>query len=158
MLVDGELDALIHFINQQNLVDRSTVDPMTSPNARMLFDPVAEAHRYFKKTNVYPINHGMVVRRSIVEQQPWVVLNIYDAFVRAKQRIAHQTHDDLEPYFDAGLFDATVAPALAIDPLPYGVKSSRHVLEMITQAVFDDGLAKRVVPLDELFAKNTLDV
>jgi 4,5-dihydroxyphthalate decarboxylase len=158
MLVDGELDALIHFINQQNLVDRSTVDPTTSPNVRKLFDPVAEAHRYFKKTHVYPINHGMVVRRSIVEKQPWVVLNIYDAFVRAKQRIAREIHDDLEPLFDAGLFDDTVVPALAIDPLPYGVKSSRHVLEMITQAVFDDGLAKRVVPLDELFAKNTLDV
>jgi 4,5-dihydroxyphthalate decarboxylase len=158
MLVDGELDALIHFIYERNLVDRSTVDANASPNVRKLFDPVAEAHRYFAKTNVYPINHGMVVRRSIVEKHPWVVLNIYDAFVRAKKHIAHQTHADLEPYFDAGLFDATVAPALAIDPLPYGVKSNRHVLEMITQAVVDDGLAKRRVPLEELFAKNTLDL
>jgi 4,5-dihydroxyphthalate decarboxylase len=157
MLVDGELDALIHFINEKNLVDRSTVDPRTSPNVRNLFDPLAEAHRYYKKTGVYPINHGMVVRRSIVEQHPWVVLNLYDAFVRAKQRIAREIHDDLEPYFDAGLFDDTVAPALQIDPLPYGVKSARPVLEMITQAVVDDGLAKRRVGLDELFAKNTLE-
>lgn len=157
MLVDGELDALIHFINEKNLVDRSTVNPIDSPNVRRLFDAAAEAKRYFAKTNVYPINHSMVVRRSIVEKYPWVVLNLFDAFSRAKQHIAHQTHDDLEPYFDGGLLNGSASSALAVDPLPYGVKSSKHVLEMITQAVVDDGLAKRRVGLDELFSKNTLE-
>jgi 4,5-dihydroxyphthalate decarboxylase len=157
MLVDGELDALIHFINEKNLVDRSTVNPIDSPNVRRLFDPAVEAKRYFAKTNVYPINHGMVVRRSIAEKHPWVVLNLFDAFSRVKEHIAHQTRDDLEPYFDGGLLNASTTAALAVDPLPYGVKSSKHVLEMITQAVVDDGLAKRRVGLDELFSKNTLE-
>jgi 4,5-dihydroxyphthalate decarboxylase len=157
MLVDGELDALIHFINTANLVDRSTIDPLTSPNVRRLFDPLAEAHRYYAKTNIFPINHCVVIRRSIVEAQPWVVLNVYDAFVRAKQRIAHEVHADLEPYFDAGLLDAHAAAALHADPLAYGAKSARPALEMITQAVVDDGLAKRRVGLDELFSKNTLE-
>jgi 4,5-dihydroxyphthalate decarboxylase len=158
MLVDGELDALIHWIGEKNLVDRSSVDPLSSPNVRLLFDPVTEAKRYYAKTGVYPINHCMVVRRSIAEQHPWVVLNIYDAFVRAKAHIAQQIETELIPYFDGGLFDDSVAPALRLDPLAYGVKSTRHVLEMITQAVVDDGLAKRQVGLDELFSKNTLDL
>jgi len=158
MLVDGELDALIHWIDQKNLVDRSGINPLSSPNVRLLFDPAAEARRYYAKTNVYPINHGMVVRRSIVEKYPWVVLNLYDAFVRAKDEIAREIDDELIPYFDGGLFDAQEAAALRLDPLAYGVKSSRHVLEMITQAVVDDGLAKRRVGLDELFSKNTLDL
>jgi 4,5-dihydroxyphthalate decarboxylase len=158
MLVDGELDALIHWIDQKNLVDRSDINPLSSPNVRLLFDPAAEARRYYAKTNVYPINHGMVVRRSIVEKYPWVVLNLYDAFVRAKDKIAREIDDELIPYFDGGLFGAKEAAALRLDPLAYGVKSSRHVLEMITQAVVDDGLAKRRVGLDELFSKNTLDL
>lgn len=158
MLVDGELDALIHWIDQKNLVDRSDINPLSSPNVRLLFDPAAEARRYYAKTNVYPINHGMVVRRSIVEKYPWVVLNLYDAFVRAKEKIAREIDDELIPYFDGGLFGAKEAAALRLDPLAYGVKSSRHVLEMITQAVVDDGLAKRRVGLDELFSKNTLDL
>ena len=158
MLVDGELDALIHWIDQKNLVDRSSVDPLSSPNVRLLFDPVAEAKRYYAKTNVYPINHGMVVRRSIAEKHPWVVLNLYDAFVRAKEQIAHQIDTELYPYFEGGLLDGHAAQALKLDPLAYGVKSSRHVLEMITQATVDDGLAKRRVGLDELFSKNTLEL
>jgi 4,5-dihydroxyphthalate decarboxylase len=158
MLVDGELDALIHWIDERNLVDRSSVNPLSSPNVRMLFDRVAEAKRYYAKTNVYPINHGMVVRRSIVEKHPWVVLNLYDAFVRAKEHIAHQIDVELYPYFEGGLFDDSVAPALKRDPLAYGVKSSRHVLEMIAQATVDDGLAKRKIGLDEMFSKNTLEL
>ena len=158
MLVDGELDALIHFINQSNLVDRSTVDPMTSPNVKRLFEPpAAEAKRYYAKTGIYPINHGMVVRKTIAEQHPWVVLNLFDAFTRVKQHIARHVHEELEPYFDGGLLNRNASEALKADPLAYGVKSSQATLEMITQAVVDDGLAKRRVGLDELFSKNTLD-
>jgi 4,5-dihydroxyphthalate decarboxylase len=158
MLVDGELDALIHFINEKNLVDRSTVNPLSSPDVKRLFDPpAAEAKRYYAKTNIYPINHGMVVRRSIVEKYPWVVLNLYEAFVRAKQHVSKQIHTDLETYLDGSMFDTPIEPILKLDPLAYGVKSARHVLETITQAVVDDGLAKRRVPLEELFSKNTLD-
>jgi hypothetical protein len=86
-----------------------------------------------------------------------VVLNLYDAFVRAKQHVSKQIHTDLEPYLDGSMFDTPIEPILKLDPLAYGVKSARHVLETITQAVVDDGLASRRVPLEELFSKNTLD-
>ena len=48
--------------------------------------PIAEGQRYFDKTGIFPINHGMVVRRSIYEQHPWVALNIFNAFRLAKER------------------------------------------------------------------------
>ena len=50
----------------------------------MFPDPMAEAARYFRKTGIYPINHGMVVRRSILEQHPWVARSLFDAFATAK--------------------------------------------------------------------------
>ena len=43
MLVDGELDALMHYIRQVNLVDRSTIDPLENEHVRYLFDRDAEA-------------------------------------------------------------------------------------------------------------------
>jgi 4,5-dihydroxyphthalate decarboxylase len=158
MLIDGELDALSHWIDARNLVDRSFVDPRKSPNVRYLFDQAAEAKRYYAKTNIYPINHCLVVRRSIVEKYPWVVLNLYNMFEAVKARNVHIIETNLEPYFESGLLARDVAPLLHTDLLPYGVKRSRHVLETITQAVVDDGLAKRRVGLDELFAPNTLDL
>jgi 4,5-dihydroxyphthalate decarboxylase len=158
MLIDGELDALSHWIDARNLVDRSVVDPRTSPNVRYLFDQAEEAKRYYAKTNIYPINHCMVVRRSIVERYPWVVLNLYALFEEVKTRNARALERTLEPHFDTALLGKDVAATLKTDVLPYGVKRSKHVLETITRSVVDDGLAKRQVGLDELFAPNTLDM
>ncbi len=158
MLIDGELDALSHWIDARNLVDRSVVDPRKSPDVRYLFDPPAEAKRYYAKTNIYPINHCVVVRRSIVEKNPWVVLNLYNMFEAVKKRNTHDLDRALEPYVDAGLVSKGADATMHTDVLPYGVKRSRHVLETITQSVVDDGLAKRRVGLEELFAPNTLDL
>jgi 4,5-dihydroxyphthalate decarboxylase len=158
MLVDGELDALAHWIDSRNLVDRSVVDPRRSPNVRYLFDRDAEAKRYYAKTKMYPINHCVVVRRSIVEKHPWVVLNLYNMFEAVKARNAHLLGLALEPYFETGLLAGDAGPAVRADLLPYGVKRSRHVLETITRSVVDDGLAQRHVGLEELFAPNTLDL
>jgi 4,5-dihydroxyphthalate decarboxylase len=66
MMLAGEIDAIIHYIRHSNLVDRSTADLHNHPDVKNLFpDPVAEGGRYFRKTGIYPINHGMVVRREI---------------------------------------------------------------------------------------------
>ena len=88
MLLRGELDGSIHYLQEKNLVDRSTVDVSTV--TRHLFpDPAAEGRRYYAKTGLFPINHTVVVRRSLLEQHPWIALNLYSAFVAAKAEIAH---------------------------------------------------------------------
>ncbi len=105
MIVDGELDAT-RWIDARNLIDRSTVDPLSSPNVRYLFpDPDGEAKRYYDKTNIYPINHTVVVRRSIVEKYPWVVLNLYTMFVEAMNYSARDLDTNLVPYYESGLLD-----------------------------------------------------
>ena len=54
------------YLTSNNLVDRSRVDLEGNPAFRLLFpDPIRESQRYYSKTGVFPINHGMVVRRSI---------------------------------------------------------------------------------------------
>lgn len=158
MIVNGDLDALLGFLPERNLVDRSTVDPRTDPHVRYLFDPPsAEAKRYYEKTNIYPINHCVVIRRSIAEQHPWVVKELYDTFVRAKERNARELAGNLEPFYETGLLARDVAPVLRKDVMAYGIAATRHVLETITAAVVKDGLAQRRVGLDELFAAELLD-
>src|SRR5829696_728861 len=72
MLLAGELDAAVRYIAVRNIVDRSGVDLVNNPRVRTLFrDPVAEGARYYQKTGIFPINHGMVVRRSLLERHPW---------------------------------------------------------------------------------------
>jgi 4,5-dihydroxyphthalate decarboxylase len=157
MLLRGELDGALHYLQEKNLVDRSTVD--ISAVTRHLFpDPAAEGRRFYAKTGLFPINHTVVVRRSLLERQPWIALNLYHAFVAAKEEIARRADAHLKWYFETGLLDASVASTLvANDPLAYGFKASRPVLETVAQYVHEQGLSARRVGLEEIFAPSTLD-
>ncbi len=158
MLIDGELDAG-RWINARNLIDRSNADPLSSPNVRYLFDPPeVEAKRYYAKTGIYPINHCVVVRRSIVEKYPWVILNLYSMFQEVKARNARTLDATLEPYYESGLIDAAEKATLHKDIMPYGIKANRKALEEILQTNFEDGLLKRKVGIEEMFSPNTLDL
>jgi 4,5-dihydroxyphthalate decarboxylase len=51
MMIAGELDAVIHYIVNPNLIDRSTADLWNHPDIRPLFpDVVAEGARYYRMT------------------------------------------------------------------------------------------------------------
>ena len=158
MLVRGEIDGALLYLVHPNLIDRSTLD--VSGVTRHLFpDPAAEGRRFYAKTGLFPINHTVVVRRSLLEHHPWVALNLYAAFVAAKEEIARYGKSYLQWYFESGLLDGGVKRALAQhDPLAYGFKAARPVLATIAQYVHEQGLSARKVELKELFAPSTLDV
>jgi 4,5-dihydroxyphthalate decarboxylase len=159
MMVNGELDATVLYLTDKNLVDRSRIDLHSHPRIRTLFpDPRAEAKRYYTKTGMYPINHTVVVRRSVLEQHPWVALNIYEAFLRAKELQRKERDARLEAHVVTGLLDDAAVATLERDPMPYGVVAARRELETIARYDFEQGLAKRLVGLDELFAPATLSV
>lgn len=159
MLLSGELDATLLYIPDNNLVDRSREDIASSSKMRLLFsDPNAESARYYQKTGIFHINHGMVVRKSILEQHPWVALNIFNAMRRAKETVTARTKELTDVYFRLGLLPAEARKALAVDPFEYGVKSNRHILETITQYSHEQGLTPRKLGLEEVFAPSTLDL
>src|SRR5262245_36649415 len=159
MLVGGGLDATLLYLTHRNLVDRSRIDLTNDPRVRPLFpDRAAEARRYYAKTNLFPINHTVVVRRTLLERHPWVALNLFSAFVAAKAQLAGVGHDYLAPFFATGLLSDDVRRTLAGDPMPYGVKAARPVLETIAQYVHEQGLTDRRVRLEEIFAASTLDL
>ena len=160
MMVNGELDAtLLYLAGSNNLIDRSSIDLNQRSDIRTLFpDPAAEAKRYYTKTGMYPINHTVVVRRSLLERHPWVARSIYDAFVRAKALIKKERDANLEAYVATGLLDEPAIAALAHDPMPFGVVAARRELETIARYDYEQGLAKRLVGLDELFAPDCMSL
>src|SRR6266704_647962 len=55
------------------------------PNIGWLFaDPMAEAKQYFRQTGIFPMMHIVGVRRTLVEQHPWLPAAVLKAFSRAK--------------------------------------------------------------------------
>jgi 4,5-dihydroxyphthalate decarboxylase len=159
MLVAGELDATLLYLGAPNLVDRSSIDITASEAVRPIFaDPLAEGIRYYKKTGVLPVNHTVVVRTSILEQHPWVALNLYSAFVRAKQQTRQKLGELLKPYETIGMVGHGQVGPLGVDPLPYGVTGQQEVLELLAQYSHEQGLTPRRVDLSEVFFPATLDL
>ena len=158
-LLSGELDASLLYIGERNLVDRSGVDLSSNPAIRTLFpDPIAEGARYYRKTSLFPINHGMVVKRSVLEAHPWVAINIYKAFAAARDLVAARRRGLAEVYFELGLLPVEQRDVLRTDPFPYGVQANRKVLETIAAYSHEQGLTPREVKLEEVFAPSTLEL
>jgi 4,5-dihydroxyphthalate decarboxylase len=160
MMMNGELDATMLYIGRSTMVDRSTVAfDGTNPKVRRLFPDVdAEGQRYFRNTGIFPINHGMVLRRSLYERHPWLALNIFNAFRLAKENVAGRTRQLMETHLDLGLLPAGSAKALQVDPYPYGVRSNRTTLETLAAYSAEQGLTPRQLDLEQVFAPSTLDL
>jgi len=157
MVVEGKLDAVIHYIVNDNLVDRSTIDLWNHPAARRLFaDPIAEGIRYYGKTGLYPINHGMVIKRSLAEQHPWVILNLMKAFDRANAIANRERVEHAAEHIATGLIPADAKAALARPVIEHGIKANRKILETCADYSLEQGLTPRRMKLDEIFAACTL--
>lgn len=157
MLLSGELDATLLYLTDANLVDRSRVELSGNPLIKPLFpDPAAEAARYYHKTRIFPVNHGVIVRRSILEQNPWVAQALYDTFTQAKDRVSQRLRDLTAVYTQVGALPEADKAALETDPYPYGIEANRHVLETITRWSNEQGLTPRQLALEEIFAPSIM--
>ncbi len=158
MMLAGEIDALLHYIVDDNLIDRSTADLWNHPDVGTLFpDPWAEGTRYYRKTGIFPINHGMVVKREIAERHPWVVLNLLKAFERANDVANRERAQHAEYHVATGLLPREAGAALREPVVRHGVRANRKTLEAAARYSHQQGLTPRVVALEEVFAASTLE-
>ena len=167
MLERGELDAALIYLSGRNLVDRTTRGVSELWEVRPLFaDPVAEGQRYYAKTGILPVNHVVVIRADLLEQHPWVALNVFSAFVAAKQAVFGSLAalegelgtggGLLEPWLQIGAVERSALTRLTeIDPLPYGLAAQGTVLETLTDYLAEQHLIGRRSDVSELFAVST---
>jgi 4,5-dihydroxyphthalate decarboxylase len=159
MMISGELQAAIHYVGAGvNLIDRSAADLRRHPEVKPLFpDPAAEGFRFFRKTGLYPINHGMVIKRELAEKYPWAALNILKAFARANDIANAERMEHLAYYFETGVLAPEERAAVEQPIIRHGVKPNRKVLETVAQYSHEQGLTPRVLTLEEVFAASTIE-
>src|SRR4029453_7513514 len=125
MVASGELDAAIGV----GRVDSSDVKPLI-PNARE-----AEA-AWYRKTGLYPINHTVVVKDSLLRADPTLAPRLFDAFKEAKAVFLRQLSTGAEL---AGEEQALAQRRSLVgdDPLPYGMARNRQAIEAVIQFAQD---------------------
>jgi 4,5-dihydroxyphthalate decarboxylase len=160
MLLAGELDAYMAYFRKHapDMIDRSDVDLENHPDIKPLFaDPAAEAARFYKKTGIYPINHGMVIKRTAYERNPWAVINILKAFGEANDITEAERREHVAYHLETGLVPADYRKPLGSRLINFGLKANRATLELAAKYSNQQGLTQRIMKMEELFAPNALE-
>ena len=125
----------------------------------MFPDQLAEAKRFVAKYGFVPVNHTYIIRGDVYRAHPGVAVRLYDAFLKAK---AYANETLLERIPAALVFApeylAMTQDILGDDPFPYGVKANTAMLETLAGFSYEQGLTPRQMKVEELFAKETLDL
>ena len=159
MLLAGELDGYMAYFRKHapDMIDRSDVDLENHPDIKPLFaDPAAEAARFYKKTGIYPINHGMVIKRTVYERNPWAVINILKAFGEANDITEAERREHVAYHLETGLVPAQYRKPLGSRLINFGLKANRATLELAAKYSNQQGLTQRLMTMEELFAPNVL--
>ncbi len=132
------------------------------PKVRRLFPNYRELEEaYYKKTKLYmPIMHTIVIKEKLYQENPWVAISLYKAFREAKEICLKKMYDPnaLIVSLPHLIPDIERARELYGDDLwPYGFKNNKPMIEKMIQFSHEQGLAERIFPAEELFAKQTWD-
>ena len=124
MLLAGEIDAAI-------VGDKAPDDPRIKT---LIPDPKAAADAWYRKHGALQINHMTVVRRSLAQEHPEIVKELYRLLCESKKAARMPSGMDLNPF---------------------GVERNRKGLEIAIDQCTRQGLIPRRFAVDELFDETT---
>ena len=143
MVASGELAAGIGL----GKIDSPDVKPLV-PNAQE-----AQAE-WYKKTGIFPINHMIVIKNSVLQANPGVADEIYNAFKASKEALLGKLNSGGELSADEQAL-ANSRNLVGSDPLPYGVEANRKALEAIIKFAADQKIIPGTVSAEEIFVPST---
>ena len=148
MLIDGEIDGFMA-PRPPSFMTKET------KNVGWLFrDPVAAAKDYYRRTGVFPIMHLIGIRKTLVEQHPYLPVAVLKAFAASKAAAFAALSDTAAtkvtmPFVEERLKEAR--DLMGEDFWAYGVEPNRKTLEVFLRHHHAQGLSPRVVTVEELF-------
>jgi len=154
MLASGEIDAL-HTARMPSTF-------VTAPDkVKRLFPDFVDVEKaYFRKTGIFPMMHTVAIRREVYEKNRWIAQSLYKAFAASQKA----TYEDL--YVTAALkvmlpwLTAEVEQTRTLmgeDFWPYGFDKNEKTLATFLRYHHEQGLSKRLLTPEELFAPETLE-
>jgi 4,5-dihydroxyphthalate decarboxylase len=153
MIAAGELDAM-------HTARTPSTFRAQPGKVRRLFENFVEVEKaYYRKTKIFPIMHTVVIRRDLYEKYRWIAQSLAKAFAQAQRKTYEHLNTSMAlaamlPWQSAHVEEARTL--LGEDWWPYGIEPNRHVLETFLRYHHEQGLSKRKLAVEELFARETL--
>ncbi len=153
MLASGEIDCAI-------IARPPTCFLQGHPDVMRLYSDYRDMEaQYYAKTKVWPIMHIIALQKRILEENPWVARNLYDAFLESKRRSVERL---LEPAVSRyplpwlAAYARDMCEKFGGDPFPYGIEENRATWEQMALYTFQQGIAHRQFEPEEIFPKGLM--
>jgi 4,5-dihydroxyphthalate decarboxylase len=108
-----------------------------------------------KRNGHYPINHTVVIKDSLLAEQPDLAVDVFNAFAESKNVYLDRLRSGKIEKPTA--VDEVHKKVMEItgDPLPYGIAENRRVIEELIAHALKQGIITKPVTVEELFAPAT---
>lgn len=148
LLETGEIDAVIG-PRAPSCFERG------APNVGYLFaDPQHEGREWFRRTHLFPIMHTLGIRRTLVEQHPFLPYAVTKAFEQSKAVALAALGNTAATKVTLPFVEEQLRAArdlMGEDFWSYGLEPNRHVLQRFLRRHHEEGLSSRLVEPEELF-------
>jgi 4,5-dihydroxyphthalate decarboxylase len=153
MLASGEIDCAI-------IARPPTCFLEGHPDVERLYPDYLEMEEdYYKRTHVWPIMHIIAMQKHILDENPWIARNLYNAFLESKRRSIERFMDPAVSRYPLAWLPTYARKMRDIfdgDPFPYGIDENRTTLEHLALYTFQQGIAHRHMEPEDMFAKGVM--
>ncbi len=123
---------------------------------RLFPDFEREERDYYKKTLIFPIMHPIVIKKEILDRDPWVATSLFDLFNktwRLYRNFMQQPHR--LSFAWASSYLEQERAFFGRDPYAQGLRENRHDIQTMIQFAQKQGMLDRPLTVEELFTENT---
>jgi 4,5-dihydroxyphthalate decarboxylase len=153
MLASGEIDCAI-------IARPPTCFLEGHPDIVRLFPDYLEMEEeYYQRTKVWPIMHIIAIQKRVLDENPWVARNLYNAFLESKRRSIERLLDPAVSRYPLAwlpTYARKMRDMFGGDPFPYGIDENRKTFEQLALYTYQQGIAHRLMDVDDMFPKGVM--
>ena len=109
---------------------------------------------YFERTKVWPIMHIIAMQKQILDENPWVARNLFNAFNESKRRSVERMLDPAVSRYPLAWVPSYAARMLDTfggDPYPFGIDENRPTWEQMLLYTYQQGIAHKHMTPENIF-------
>jgi 4,5-dihydroxyphthalate decarboxylase len=121
------------------------------------FQEIEEKH--YARTGVFPIMHIIAMKKSVLDENPWVAGSLYNAFEESKRRSLQRFLDPAVSRYPLPWITSyarRMRDMFKGDPFPYGIEANRPTFEQFLRYSYEQGIAHRHAKVEDIFPKGVV--
>jgi 4,5-dihydroxyphthalate decarboxylase len=103
--------------------------------------------------------HIIAMKKRILDENPWVARNLYNAFEESKRRSLERLLDPAVSRYPLAwlpTYGRRMRDLFGDDPFPFGIEKNRPTFEQMLLYTYQQGIAERHMTPEEIFPQGIM--